>query len=517
MDITALLAKLSPEDITALGADADRVLDGINAIPLPGPQTDAYFSEADVLLFGGSPGGGKSVLGILLALNEHYRALIVRKAFTDLKGIIDNSKKIVGSSNGFIGGSRPEYRKSDGGVIHYAGLAADGSIGGNQGVDHDLIYFDEAAQLTRNQVRMMMGWKRSDRPGQRCRVVFGSNPPLDSTGDWLIEEFAPWLDDTYHNPAKPGELRWFLPDENGKDRECEKDDYVIIEGIRAGAESRTFIPSKFTDNPYYSAEEYAKTLAQLPEEKRHILISGNFMLARNDDEQQVIPTDWIRQAQARWTERPPEGVPMCAIGVDVAQGGADNTVLAIRYDGWFAPMIVVAGVKTPHGPDVAGLVLTNRRDNALVIIDMGGGYGGSAYDHLKSNNIDVYPYKGAESSAKRTSDKQLKFTNNRTAAYWQFREALDPSQEGGSNIALPPDNELVADLTAVRYEIVPNGIKAEPKDKLKERLGRSPDKGDALVMAYFSGKKISTLIGGWNKSASKRRPTINLGHSNRKK
>jgi hypothetical protein len=70
-----------------------------------------------------------------------------------------------------------------------------------------------------------------------------------------------------------------------------------------------------------------------------------------------------------------------------------------------------------------------------------------------------------------------------------FREALDPGQPGGSPIALPPDPKLVADLTAPTFEVTPNGIKAEPKEKVCERLGRSTDRGDAVVMAWFEGPR----------------------------
>jgi len=62
-----------------------------------------------------------------------------------------------------------------------------------------------------------------------------------------------------------------------------------------------------------------------------------------------------------------------------------------------------------------------------------------------------------------------------------MREALDP--ETGSNIALPPDPELLADLSAPKYEPTIRGVKIESKEDVQERLGRSTDKGDACVMA----------------------------------
>ncbi|MER2512832.1 MAG: hypothetical protein ABTQ25_10550 [Nitrosomonas ureae] len=123
-DIKALeekLAAMTPEQRAMISRSVTKYTSGKKGIPNSGPQTAAYFSQADVLLFGGKPGGGKSSLGCLLALNEHHRSLIVRAAFTDLEGMIDTAKKIVGDDSNFIGGSRPKYKKQDGGVIHFMG------------------------------------------------------------------------------------------------------------------------------------------------------------------------------------------------------------------------------------------------------------------------------------------------------------------------------------------------------------------------------------------------------------
>jgi hypothetical protein len=120
----------------------------------------------------------------------------------------------------------------------------------------------------------------------------------------------------------------------------------------------------------------------------------------------AIPSAWVTEAQKRWTRNPPHGIPMCSMGVDVAQGGNDNTVLAIRHDGWFAPLIVIPGSETKDGPSVAGKVVANRRDECKVVVDIGVGWGGEAYAHLKQNGMDVVSYMGIKSSSSRTKDKQ---------------------------------------------------------------------------------------------------------------
>ncbi len=487
-------------------------------VPNPGPQTEAYFCAADVLLFGGSPGGGKTGLEIGLGLNEHHRTLIVRKAFTDLEGIIDTAKKLVGSDAAFVGGSRPRYNKPDSGVIHFVGAPKEG-IGGQQGNDHDLIAIDEAAQLTEKQVRMLLGWLRTDRPGQRVRAVLGSNPPLDSVGDWLIDFFGPWLNENHPNPAKPGELRWYLPTANGTDVECEPGDTTVIEGIEIHAQSRTFIPSQFTDNPYYTKEEYSKQLGSLPAEVRKRLVSGNFMLARTDQPFQVIPTAWVRAAQARWTAKPPDGIPMCAIGIDLGGGGADEVVCAMRHDGWYQ-LAKLPGSEVPDGSAAAAMVITHRRHQADVMVDLGGGYGGECYSKLKENigAEHVHGHKGAEASVKRTKDQKRGFVNKRSAVYWAFREALDPDQEGGSPIALPDDPKLVADLTILTFSTPSRGIAVMTKEDACKALGRSTDAGDAVVMAWACGPTYLTHGRLWREDHRRvrgpggaRNPNVDLG------
>lgn len=369
--------------------------------------------------------------------------------------------------------------------------------------------FDEVSDFTESQYTFIIGWNRSVDPNQRCRVLAAGNPPTQPEGLWVLKRWAAWLDPTHPNPAQYGELRWYTTDANGEDLEVDGPGPHEINGKMVKARSRTFIPAALSDNPDLAATDYESVLASMPEPYRSAYLDGNFTAGMRDDAFQTIPTSWVREAQQRWKVVPPLGVPMCAIGVDVAQGGDDNTVLAIRHDGWYAPLIKIPGKLTPDGKTVAGKVVQYRRDSAVVAVDLGGGWGGDAYGHLKENSIDSVGYMGVKSSTKRTVDKQIKFTNVRSEAYWRFREALDPSQEQGSPIALPEDPELVADLCAPTFKIGPNGIQVEPKDVLVKRLGRSPDKGDAVVMAWWVGPKQANIAGGWK--GHKAAPKIVLG------
>ena len=173
---------------------------------------------------------------------------------------------------------------------------------------------------------------------------------------------------------------------------------------------------------------------------------------------------------------------MTAMAFDPAGGGADAAELCFRHGGWYAPLVSVQGADTLDGAACAARIIARRRNAAPIVVDVGGGYGGAVTLRLKDNGIAHCGFNGANASTGRTIDGQLRFANKRAEAWWRFREALDPNQEGGSAIALPPDPQLRADLAAPRYEVGPRGLLIESKDALRARLGRSPGKGDAVVM-----------------------------------
>lgn len=494
----------SPERLEALKDIALAATGHLKFIPNPGPQTDAFNCKADILLYGGAGGGGKSSALLGLAITQHQCSLIMRRHYTDLGAITREAIKLNGTRDGFNGSSPPRLTTTDGRLIEFGAANKVGDEEQWQGQAHDFIGFDEAAQFAESQVRFLFGWLRSADPNQRCRVVLASNPPMTAEGEWLITFFRPWLDLTHPNPAKPGELRWFITDENGHDQEVPDGQPFEIEGKMVKPLSRSFIPASVGDNPFYANSNYEAVLDSMQEPMRSAIRDGNFMIGRRDDEMQVIPTDWVRQSQSRWTKEPPKGIPMCAMAIDIAQGGIDETTIAMRHDGWFAPFVAVPGAETPFPSDVAGLIMAERRDAATVILDMDGGYGGGVLEHMKNNYIQpVFPYKGNDTSTARTRDRQFGFFNRRSQAHWQFREALDPGQPGGSPIMLPDDQMMLADLTATRFEITTKAgksvIKVLEKKDVKKLLGRSPDRGDAVIMAWFEGPRAATHMreGGW--------------------
>lgn len=476
-------------------------------VPNPGPQTDAYFCEADELLYGGEAGGGKTDLIVGLSLTEHSRSLVLRRTNKEADKLPDRFEEIIGHRNGFSG-QKGTWRIG-GRIIDIGGCQLEQDKQKRKGIPHDLKAFDELVDFTESQYVFITTWNRSTKKNQRCRIVATTNPPTTPEGMWVVKRWAPWLDPKHPNPAKDGELRWFTTID-GKDTEVDGPGPHKVGTRNIMAKSRSFIRSKLNDNPdLIQNNDYQRTLDALPEELRLAYAEGRFDVGLKDQPFQLIPTDWIRAAQDRWTEKAPVGVPQCAIGVDCSGGGNDPMILAIRHDGWFEPMVEIAAKDLPIerlGRHSAGIIISYRRDNSTVVVDMGGGYGGSTYETLRENGVEAVAYKGAESSVRRTKDGQLKFYNKRTEVYWKMREALDPSQPGGSPIFLPPDPQLLADLASPTFEGTPHGVKAEPKESVMQRLGRSPDKGDAVCMSWFAGPTYITDGPAWAEEVKRRRP-----------
>ena len=356
-----------------------------------------------------------------------------------------------------------------------------------QGRPHDAKLFDEICHFTELQFRSLIGWMRTDNPAIRQRVVCAGNPPTDAEGEWVVRYWAPWLDPQHPNPAKDGELRWYVTDEEGKDKEVPGPEPVMVGNELMVPKSRTFIRSSVDDNLFLQTTGYKATLQALPEPLRSQMLRGDFMAGRSDPVWQLIPTDWIKAAQARWKPRDAKG-PMTALGLDVSRGGLDKTSAARRHDEWFDTILTVPGKVTVDGPSAAGFVAPLIRNGACICVDAIG-IGSSALDFIKGLNLLVLAVVGSEGSTEFTVAGNLRFRNRRAEMYWRLRESLDPTAE--NPIALPPDSELTTDLAAVRYKVVQMGthaaIQIRDKDEIREAIGRSPDKGDSVAMTFVSG------------------------------
>lgn len=471
-----------------------------------GRQSEAADSLAFVTGYGGAAGGGKSDLIAGLALTEHQRSAIFRREKAQTEGIIQRLTEILGGTGGY-NSQKSIWRIGDK-LIEFAGLDNPTDHQKWQGRPHDFKAYDEVTEQRETQVRFTMGWTRSNDPLQRCRNLFTFNPPTTAEGRWVIGYFAPWLDPNHPNPAKPGELRWFTTIK-GKDVECADDRaFVLFRGEPLydfdpsefspekiiSPRSRTFVPSRVTDNYFYVRSGYIQTLQSLPEPLRSQMLEGDFNAGVEDDPWQVIPTSWIDAAMNRWAHKDAPG-PMDSMGVDPAAGGRDNLSIYRRHGTWFASPIRVPGIEIPQeraGPIAAAKVIENRSDLAVVHADVIG-WGLSCCNFLTANGVQVVPINFANGSKGKTKDGTLEFFNLRAEVIWRMREELDPTNP--NPIALPPDPRLRGDLASYRWELRPGGIFIQSKEQQKKVLGHSPDDGDACCLANITTMKVGVLEG----------------------
>lgn len=484
-EILAILPKLTPEE----RAELDQLLaaDTRLWVPQPGPQQQAYESEADILFYGGAAGGGKSSLLLGLALTAQKRSIIFRREAVQLVGLVEDMSRIIGTRQGF-NSQTGVWRLPGGRTMELGSVKEPDDWMKYQGRAHDAKLFDELPHFLEPQFRALIGWLRSDDPNVRQRVVCAGNPPTSSEGEWVKRFFAPWLDPSHPNPAKPGELRWFVSDAQGDDLEVPGPEPVQVGSEMVKPRSRTFIPSTVDDNLFLASTGYKATLQSLPEPLRSQMLRGDFQAGASDPVWQLIPTEWIKAAQARWVDRDVKG-PMTAMGFDPARGGVDKSSAARRHGNWFDRMVTVPGIVTNDGPKAAAMVVPLVRNGAPIAMDAIG-IGTSAFDFMKGLNLRVVPIVASEGTKATDRTGQLRFKNKRAEMYWRLREALDPTAE--DPIALPPDQELLGDLASVRYKVVQMGeklagIQIRDKDEIREALGRSPDKGDSVAMTFVDG------------------------------
>lgn len=457
----------------------------------------ALESLADIVGYGGAAGGGKSDLLLGLAGTQHHRAIIFRREFTRLSALIERSREIYnarGEANrrDSYNENLHRWRLREGRLIEFAAMKDERDKFNYQGRPYDFYGFDEVTEFTESQFRFVIGWNRTTRPGQRCRVVVTFNPPMDETGDWVTRFFLPWLaylaPDTYQHPqpAKPGELRWYTT-VDGKDVACDGPEPFAHDGELLEPKSRTFIPADLKDNPVLMAQGYGATVNAMPEPYRSLL-KGRWGAGQVVDPWQLVPTTWVRAAEVRGRLRLAPSVPLSSVGADIARGGKDRMSIAEVYGNWLAPLVVHPGKKITDGPIAATLLLPYITKEVPVGVDIIS-IGSSVYDSLiasadKLGHLVHGINFGAGTAGRTSRNGKLQFKNIRAAAYWMVREVLDP--DNGDNFALPDDPELREELCAPRFIVTAAGIQIEPKEKIKERLGRSPDKADAFALALYT-------------------------------
>jgi hypothetical protein len=453
-------------------------------MPQSKPQWLAFLSRADELFYGGAAGGGKTDLLIGMAIECHQHSAIFRRVYPNLTGIMRRAREVIGD-NAKENKADKVWVFPDDRTIEFGAVQYEEDKGNWQGRAHDFKGFDEIPELSESQYEFICGWTRTTDASQRVRIITAGNPPMDETGGWVIRRWGAWLDDKHPHPAIPGELRWYAT-VAGKEKEFPNGNPQIIDGEEIYPRSRTFIPALLKDNPFLTQDSrYRSVIQSMPEPLRSMLLYGDFKASSHADPFQIIPTEWVRVAQRRWMERERPTTQLSSIGIDAARGGNDFMTLARRYDNWFDEVKKWPGIMVPDGPAAATLVHSELGDEkpGYINIDVIG-IGSSTFDHIKPMYENVFPVNVSEGSEYRDKSGKLKMRNLRAEIHWRMRDALDPVN--GDDIALPNDPEVLADLCAPRYKVTSAGVMIEEKADIKERIGRSPDTGEAILLANHS-------------------------------
>jgi hypothetical protein len=466
-------------------AQLDHVLKHCPWWPQEGPQTEAFDSKADVTLYGGQAGGGKTALAVGLACTTATETTFIRKESTQLGAVIDYMAETVGSRDGYSGHTNVfKLPAWDGRQrrVQFASCPNPGDEKKQMGRPKDHLIIDECANMRQDSVRFLMGWVRSTNPNQPCRTLLCSNPPTGQDGYWLTEMFEAWLDPNYHNPAQPGELRWYAM-VAGKELAVDGPERFMHGTEEVIPQSRTFIPASLDDNKYLKDTGYRATLQSLPEPLRSQMLYGNWQSGRNDAEFCVIPSEWVELAMAKWQPRLFNPLKIVSAGLDPSRGGKDSTVLSCREDWYYHELQEWEGHEVKDGQTAAAKVIELLgMSQCPVHVDVIG-IGSSVVDILGMYiHNRVVPVNVATRDKDETDwSGTLTFANKRAELWWHFRDILNPAN--GFDVQLPPDQKLKSELCAPTYQLKATGILIESKDEIKKRLGRSTDKADAVIMA----------------------------------
>lgn len=199
----------------------------------------------------------------------------------------------------------------------------------------------------------------------------------------------------------------------------------------------------------------------------------------------TIPLSWIEAANERWLEWKESGRKRHShsdvYGVDVSRGDRDKTAIGQRCGDVVLKVTEYATADTTRINDLVKETLAERD---VAVIDVVG-IGGPVYDQLKKDGFNVKPFTASGKSFARDISGMLGFLNRRSEMWWKMREALNPDRY--PKIALPPDPELIAELSAPKWSVTSgNNIQIEGKPELRKRLGRSTDKADAVLQTFVT-------------------------------
>jgi hypothetical protein len=215
-------------------------------------------------------------------------------------------------------------------------------------------------------------------------------------------------------------------------------------------------------------------------------------------ENQLISLAWIMEARRRWDnyvrvngEIPPMGVQPI-MGLDVAEFGVDFNCVIFRYDYFVPKPKLWNGVDTDITARKA-LELARQRRPTVVQID-GTGVGSGIAPRIsrdgKADGLRAFSVLADSKPHPLVTAEQGEFWRRRDQLWWMCREWL--RNESG-NAMLPPDDYLIEELATPTYDYFHDKIRIMPKPLMRDKLDRSPDRAEALILTFNPQNRAKIL------------------------
>lgn len=250
--------------------------------PQPGPQTQFLKTSADIAVYGGAAGGGKSYALLLDPLyqfsNPKFNGVIFRRSTVQVRnpgGLWDESYQLYRQLGAHPREAILEWEFKSGMMIKFAHLEHEKTVYDWQGSQIAWIGFDELTHFTESQFFYLLSRNRS-MSGVPGRVRATCNPDSDS---WVRKLIDWWIDEEgYPIKERSGVLRWFVRDNDEIIWSDTRQELIDRYGNDALPKSFTFIPSSVYDNKILMEKDpsYLANLKALSRVERLRLLGGNW-------------------------------------------------------------------------------------------------------------------------------------------------------------------------------------------------------------------------------------------------
>ena len=206
-----------------------------------------------------------------------------------------------------------------------------------------------------------------------------------------------------------------------------------------------------------------------------VRVLGQFPDAADDT---LISLKSIEQAIRRTFDYGHDEEPV--MGLDVARFGNDQTVAIVRRGPKVIDLVAHRKADLMHTTGRAIEIAQSHGVKTIFVDDIG--LGGGVTDRINElkNNGEIRDLQAVGINGAAKSDEPEKFPNLRTQMYHGLRQRFIDGE-----ISIPNDAELISQLASITYRYSSNNkLQIETKQQIRDAGRQSPDKADALTLAF---------------------------------